>query len=450
MHDNAKAALVSGLGFGDEGKGTITEYLVHSLQSHLVIRYNGGPQASHMVTTNNGSHAFSQFGSGTLLAGAETFLSRYMIVNPLSIISEANHLAAMHCYDPLKRLHVDREALMTTQYHRAVNRIKEYVRDKQRHGTCGEGVGEVMSTYLKHKQLVPFVGDILDRAALVNKLNFIRGLKYDELLAQGIDISKLVDDDIQVPVNMLREPAEVAADRYNEIKARLQITDRTYLNDYFKKNPSESVVFEGAQGVLLDQAYGFQPHTTWTNITFDNALELLKECSFTGVIDRIGVTRTFSTRHGAGPLVTEDADGSAGPYEHNKLNPMQGAFRSGALDLVLLRYAARVLGGIDHVAITHMDMLQRRVCVGYELPADAPGISWFSADRRRLHPASVFPTYEDQAKINDTLAVAKPVYASLEYPDQIAENIEDAVGAYWSVLSFGPGLEHKSERHVPR
>src|SRR5262249_276861 len=120
---SAAVTLVAGLGFGDEGKGSIVDFLVRKTGARMVVRYNGGAQAAHNVIANDGGrerhHTFAQFGSGTL-AGADTLLSRFVHVNPLSLFSEARHLSTLGIHDPLSRVHIERGAHVTTPFHVAL------------------------------------------------------------------------------------------------------------------------------------------------------------------------------------------------------------------------------------------------------------------------------------------------------------------------------------------
>ncbi len=133
-------------------------------------------------------------------------------------------------------------------------------------------------------------------------------------------------------------------------------------------------VFEGAQGVLLDEWHGFHPYTTWSTTTFANAETLLAGAP----AYRLGVLRTFTTRHGAGPLVTEDP---ALPVTdpNNPTNPWQGAFRVGHFDAVAHRYALDVCGGVDGLALTHLDTAehtpQLRMCTGYDGTVPTRGVT---------------------------------------------------------------------------
>jgi adenylosuccinate synthase len=126
-----------------------------------------------------------------------------------------------------------------------------------------------------------------------------------------------------------------------------------------------TVVFEGAQGVLLDQDFGFHPHTTWSNCTFNNALDLIGDADVE--VTRLGLVRSFQTKHGAGPFVTEYPSMSdLVKKDHNKLDDWQGAFRVGFLDLVATRYAIEACGSIDGLVVTWADARVRHICSHYK------------------------------------------------------------------------------------
>src|SRR3972149_6131222 len=130
-----KAYTIVDLGFGDAGKGTTVDYLSCLTPNTLIVRYNGGPQAAHNVVTAKGvHHTFAQFGSGTLVPTVKTYLSKYMWVEPLSMLSENESLKRAGVTDALSRLLIDEDAQVVTPFHRSANRIKER---KNKHGSCG-------------------------------------------------------------------------------------------------------------------------------------------------------------------------------------------------------------------------------------------------------------------------------------------------------------------------
>ncbi|KAF0249156.1 MAG: adenylosuccinate synthase [bacterium] len=121
-----QAFIVVGLGYGDEGKGTTTDYLTRKYQAHTVIRFNGGSQAAHHVVTSSGiTHCFAQFGSGTLVSGVRSYLSSYMAVDPLALLVENQALQEKGVQDGLSRIIIDENCLVITPFHKIINQMQE-------------------------------------------------------------------------------------------------------------------------------------------------------------------------------------------------------------------------------------------------------------------------------------------------------------------------------------
>ncbi|WP_447008116.1 adenylosuccinate synthetase [Saccharothrix isguenensis] len=363
----AEHIVVVGLGFGDEGKGAVVDALCQDGPVTAVVRFNGGAQAAHNVVVGDRHHTFSQFGSGTL-AGVPTHLSRHVLVEPIALAGESQELAALGVADPLRMLSVDADALLTTPIHVAANRAREDARGDGRHGSCGKGIGEtawyallaargaVPGETVENQRVLgvpgpaPVVGDCARPSVLRGKLDALARF-YEPLIGPGTSVDDLVA--------LYRDFAGAVRVTTGEVD---RLADRGRL------------VFEGAQGVLLDQWHGFHPHTTWSTVTPDNARSLLGHRRATVV----GVTRTYQTRHGAGPLPTEDHGVLARfPERHNGTGEYQGAWRAGHLDAVLLRYAVAACGGVDALAVTHLDVGGLKVATSYDAPLPSSGLTEF-------------------------------------------------------------------------
>ncbi len=166
--------LTVDLGYGDGGKGTIVDYLTRAHDAHTVVRYNGGAQAGHRVVTTDGrDHVFAQWGSGTL-AGAATHLGPWMLVDPLAMVPEADHLRSLGVADVWERITLDRRALIITPYQRAANRLQELARGAGRHGSCGMGIGETVLDALNHEAFALRAGDLRTPDVLRAKLRDLR------------------------------------------------------------------------------------------------------------------------------------------------------------------------------------------------------------------------------------------------------------------------------------
>jgi adenylosuccinate synthase len=422
--------IVVDLGYGDAGKGGIVAALCARAAGRrvsAVVRFNGGAQAAHHVLSPAGQpHAFAQFGSGTFTTGTRTFLSRYMLVDPLALVAEAQHLAGLGVPDPLSLLAIDRDAPLTTPYHRAANRARERARGAGRHGSCGMGIGETARYALAHPADAPRAGDMTSPRALERKLTRLR-----DRLAAELGGSAFTPPPLPSP----SPPPEDIAAVYRAVAGRVTLAGDGYLRGLLRDGP---VVFEGAQGVLLDEWRGFHPYTTWSTTTFENAERLLAEAGAgagPGAALRLGVTRTYQTRHGPGPFPSQDA--ALRILEpHNADGPWQGPFRRGHLDAVTLGYAIEVAGGVDAIALTHLDTARRhpelKLCHGYQISGQPV---------ERLAPGS--PRDLDfQAALAATLGAARPRYRDVgpaDWPDVVTEITRAPV----TIGSYGPATADK-------
>src|SRR5688572_14625628 len=182
MSWDRRAIILSGLGYGDEGKGTWTDFLARTEQVHTVVRFNGGAQAGHNVVTPDGRHhTFAQFGSATFVRGVSTHLSRFMLLNPLRLRREDAELRALGVSDALDRLTVDWRALVTTPFQVAANRLRELARGDARHGSCGMGIGETMEDWLAFGDRMLVAGDLAVVDTVRTRLLAIREIKRQQL-----------------------------------------------------------------------------------------------------------------------------------------------------------------------------------------------------------------------------------------------------------------------------
>ena len=448
-----KAILIADLGFGDAGKGSIVDYLARATQAHTVVRYNGGAQAAHNVVTPDGRHhTFAQFGSGTFVPGAQTYLSRFMMTHPLAMLAEERHLRALGVDDAFARVRIDRRALVTTPFQQSANRLKEMLRGGARHGSCGMGVGETMADWLAHGDDALFAGDLCARGRVVQKLRFLRDAKWAEIESglAGAPASDALAEELKV----FRDPGivDATADVFAYFAGLVDVVDDDYLRQL--AHQPGTILFEGAQGVLLDEWYGFFPYNSWSTLTFKNADTLLMEAGFDGETLKLGLIRGYATRHGAGPFVSEDAALTAALQDsHNGDNPWQRQFRVGYLDFVALRYALRVTGHVDGLVVTNLDrmaaMPEWRVCEAYAHPGTPPNIDEFFAVENSLIRAIKVPAdptdLARQGELTRRLVEMQPVYSSCE-KDNAAylKRISQALGLPVAITSSGPTAREKT------
>lgn len=326
MSGNVKASAVIGANFGDEGKGLATDYLaaqaVASGKRTAVIRFNGGSQAAHtVVPPNEGPHVFQHFGAGTF-AGADTILSRNFIVNPITLIKEREALAKRKYY-PI--LYIDRTAPVTTPYDMIINQRVEEMRGSKKHGSCGMGINETLRRN-EQEEFSLRVFDIYWKTedVLKKRLKDIRSKWLPRRLTQlGFYASDFADI-------MRFCEKEVFEDEFIYCVRQMQQRDSLTMFDVSHVHRFGAVIFEGAQGLLLDQGHEFFPHVTPSNTGLKNVLEICRAAGIQSVDVRY-VTRTYMTRHGAGPFPTERPDLKF-EDETNQPNSFQGGLRFGLLD----------------------------------------------------------------------------------------------------------------------
>lgn len=449
--ERPRATITTDLSYGDAGKGTTTEWLARESDSAVVIRFNGGGQAEHNIVTPDGRHhTFSQFGAGALLPDVATHLSRDMWVNPINMNFEAEHLEDIGAMDVWQRVTVDEDARIVTPFHRASNRLRELARGNDRHGSTGQGISEAVMDMMFHDEMTIHAGE-LDKTTLIERLELLRTYKRDQFAALG---PLLADDTPDWEV--LNDPhvAEWYAEIFQEWSNKLRIVSREYLGQLAMQYGH--LIFEPAQGILLDEKRGFHPHTTWSNTTPDNARRQLEDISFDGEVSTYGIVRAYTTRHGFGPFVTEDSALDEPLYEYyNGTGPWQGKFRIGHFDAVAHRYAARAAGQLDGLVITGVDRYDDQpvwqYASRYGRPEGIKAESFYELDEEGQIENIRLSRYGDKrhmTELTKQMFGMRPLYERVEQPtrDDIVTAIEREMGMRAILISVGPTVDDKISR----
>lgn len=422
--DMEKDQVVVGLLYGDEGKGTTVDWLASRKRPVSVVRFSGGPQTAHNVIHDDGTHhTFAQFGSASL-RGVPTTLSRFMLVNPFNLVTEGDVIHAKTGWNPFPDLRISQKALLITPIHVWLNRKREEARGGSAHGSCGEGIGETRLFHIRYPDTAPLMEDLLpgNENRLLAKLQALYEYAEEETseIWNNGDVSGLHEQYL-----------DMAADGFLNIVPDADILAR--INEGF-------TIFEGSQGVLLDESYGFHPHTTWSSVTSENAQRLLAEAGKEpGVVT--GVVRSYLTRHGFGPFPSELTDSldwvEKFPEMHNTYGRYQGGWRRGLLDLPLLNYAVRANGGVDQLMLTHVDRFYDglQVVTGYNNWKDIPS-DFFNRDRAAQQ---VITDHLNQ------LTLADAQLETVHSVNDIAALITTAANAPLYAVSTGPKAADKIE-----
>ncbi len=326
-----RARVVIGASWGDEGKGLITDYLCATQGAGMVVRFNGGANAGHTVVTPEGQrHVFSHFGSGTL-AGVPTFLSQFFILNPILYFKELPLLQALGV-KPVVYAHP--QCLVTTFADMVINQRLE---QRQQHGSVGVGVNETL-----RRSEIP--GLSITMADLWNHAGSLR-TKLEQICDTYARFRTGAPVEMDGGIDVFLKGCWAFADAVSPLGIA-QCTDP---------------VFEGAQGLLLDQNNKENwPHVTPSNTGMRN-VRVLCEAAGLDQRDIYYVSRTYLTRHGAGPLPGHDP---CLRYhdDTNQPNDWQGTMRFAPLEVDALLARCDLDAGSEdwNLALTHCDQVRPR------------------------------------------------------------------------------------------
>jgi adenylosuccinate synthase len=367
--------IVIGAQWGDEGKGKITDLLSRS--ADVVVRYQGGVNAGHTIVVKGQTFKLHLIPSGILYPDTECIIGSGTVIDPKVLIVELDQLETLGI--STANLLISETAHVTMPYHRLIDQASEEQRGSHKIGTTGRGIGPTYAD--KSERTGIRILDLMDPIGLREQLEWTINYK-NEVLSKLYNIPPL-------------DPQAVIAD-YLEYAERLRpyVVDSS-LKIYDAIQRRRNILFEGAQGTLLDLDHGTYPYVTSSNPVAGGA------CVGAGLgptaIDRvIGVAKAYTTRVGEGPFPTE-LNGEMG-----ELLCARGAEfgtttgrkrRCGWFDAVIGRYAVRI-NGMDCLAITKLDVLDEldeiKVCVAYEI--DGVRCDHFPTSARRF--AECRPIYK--------------------------------------------------------
>ena len=329
--------IVIGANYGDEGKGLMTDYFTAQGAEQgkrvLVVTSNGGAQRGHTVTLPDGRrHVFHHFGSGTF-AGADTFLCRNFILNPI-LYEEERSVLEKSGEDLTGRVFADPFCIWSTPFDMIINQIVEEFRGKARHGSCGLGIWETIVR--NRKCYIPFTRFEKDKNGLVRYLRQIRQ-EYLPWRLRKLGIPQIPSE----WKNILDDPALI----------RHYLDDFYSMTEHFGKSSDvlfheyDRLVFENGQGLLLDRNHlEHREHTTPSNTGIRNPAAMLEGIMGKSDVEVCYVTRTYLTRHGAGPFPYECSMKELGVEIKditNIPNPFQGTLRYGKIDPAQLNVRIR-------------------------------------------------------------------------------------------------------------
>lgn len=414
--------VVVGAQWGDEGKGKVTDFLAQS--ADWVVRYQGGNNAGHTVVVDGQTFKLHILPSGVIHKGVRSVIGNGVVVDPTVLLAELRGLAALGVSKP--HLYVSDRAHAILPYHRKLDEVEEKARGSLKIGTTGRGVGPAY---------VDKVGRCGIRMFEMADLDRFRA-RLEEVLPAKNRILTQVYDAEPFTVDQIIDECGEAASALGELLA-----DTSFMLDEALER-GERVVFEGAQGTLLDIEHGTYPYVTSSSPTAGSA------AIGAGVGPRrigkvLGVIKAYTSRVGEGPFPSElhDDVGQGIRERGNEYGTTTGRPRRiGWFDAVMVRYAVRV-NGLDSLALMLLDVLGGldtvKVCVGYEI--DGERVETFPADLVRLGRAR--PIYEEFEGWSEDITSATNWDALPKAAQAYVTGLERILGTPVELVSVGPGRE---------
>ena len=413
--------VVLGAQWGDEGKGKMTDYLAE--EAEVIVRFQGGNNAGHTVEVGEKQYKLHLIPSGILYDDKLNIIGNGVVVDPKALFEEIDYLQGEGVSVTPNKLIISDRAHVIMPYHKILDKLKEKARGKNDIGTTGKGIGPCYTD--KFERCGIRICDLIDREVFEDKLrqniesknkyivNVLNGeeLNYDEILNEYLTLAERLRPYVQ----------DTSVRLYNEIKE-----DKT-------------VLFEGAQGMLLDIDYGTYPYVTSSNTTACGV------ASGAGigpnmVTNAVGIAKAYTTRVGKGPFPTE-LDNEIGEWIREKGHEYGvttgRSRRCGWLDAVILKTTVRV-SGLTSLCVTKIDTLagleKLKICVGYKFNDTV--IDYFPASLKDLEKCE--PIYEEFEGWGDEVASARSYDELPENAKKYLKRIEELTDTKISIIGVGP------------
>jgi adenylosuccinate synthase len=412
---------VVGLQWGDEGKGKVVDILAE--QCDIVVRYSGGANAGHTVVIGDTKFALHLLPSGSIRPDTICVIANGVVIDPEVLVRGIEQLAEKHLSLD-GRLFISENVHVVLDYHKKEDQLREESLGKNKLGTTIRGIGPCYADKVGRSYAVR-MADFRDLKRLKTRLRTI--VDYKNKVFGAVYRAEPMNTD------QIFEKCESYAARLLPF-----ITDTTeYLHRAITSG--KSILFEGAQGTLLDLDHGTFPFVTSSN---SSSLGMPAGCGIPArLVDKfIGVVKAYSTRVGAGPFPTEQ-DNETGQYIRDKGNEYGTTTgrprRCGWFDAVAVSYAVTI-GAIDSVAMMHLDTLsglkELKICSAYKI--DGRQTNFFPANTDKL--AQVTAVYENVQGWDEDLSDANDFHDLPENAQKYICRIEELIGRPITIIGVGP------------
>ena len=412
--------VVVGSQWGDEGKGKIVDWL--SERADVVVRFQGGHNAGHTLVIDGVTYKLHILPSGIVREGTLSIIGNGVVLDPWNFLSEIENLRGQDVAISSENLKVAENAPLILPLHANLDQAREAALGKAKIGTTGRGIGPAYEDKVARRAIR--AGDLADQELITAKVE--KMLFHHNALLRGLDQPEL-------------DGAEIVAALMELAPKLLPFIDTTWKVLDSAKKSGKRILFEGAQGTMLDIDHGTYPFVTSSNVVASQAAA--GSGMGANAIDYVlGITKAYTTRVGAGPFPTElfdDVGKGLGERGHEFGTTTGRPRRCGYFDAVLVRQAVKV-NGITGIALTKLDVLdgmdELKVCVGYQL-----------GDKKLDHlPAStkdqenVVPIYETMEGWSDSTFGARSWADLPATAVKYIRRIEELIEAPVALLSTSP------------
>ncbi|MCK4846847.1 MAG: adenylosuccinate synthase [Deltaproteobacteria bacterium] len=415
----AKNVVIVGAQWGDEGKGKIVDIL--TLSADVVVRFQGGNNAGHTVIVDDEKVVLHLIPSGILHKGKTCIIGNGVVVDPEVLLGEIAELKSRNLFNE-EDLLISKDAHVIMPYHKKLDAAKEKMRGGSKIGTTGRGIGPAYEDKVSRCGIK--CSDLLNEDILRDKLTA-------NLKEKNHYIKTFLDEE-----GFTLEELHYQFLQYGK-KLAPHITDTSLYIDS-AMNDKKSILFEGAQGTLLDVDFGTYPYVTSSN-TIAGAAATGSGIGPTRLDSVIGVAKAYTTRVGEGPFPTElDEEANATLREQgNEYGATTGRpRRCGWFDAVAMRYSAR-LNGLDGLILTKLDVLDTldeiQVCVAY----DCAGVRSESFPANTAELTDCTPIYETFKGWNEPTGKIKDIKKLPKNAQAYISKIEELVGVKVVMVSVG-------------
>ena len=415
----ANVAVV-GSQWGDEGKGKIVDWL--SERADVVVRFQGGHNAGHTLVIDGVTYKLSLLPSGIVRPGKLSLLGNGVVIDPWALLEEIDTVTALGVAVDPDRLRIADNAALILPLHRELDNLREAASGSGKIGTTGRGIGPAYEDKIGRRAIR--AGDLIHPEVLRSRIG--RALQHHNALRAGMAATPV---DGEALFDGLMEIAPRIAPYLERVWERL---DRL-------RRDGKRILYEGAQGAMLDVDHGTYPFVTSSNTVAGQAA--IGSGQGPGAIGYVlGITKAYTTRVGAGPFPTEqdnETGARLGERGHEFGTVTGRPRRCGWFDAVMVRQSIKV-GGIDGIALTKLDVLdgfeRLKICTGYRLGGDL--LHHFPSGESEQ--AAVEPVWEEIEGWSDSTRGARSWAELPATTVKYVRRIEELIGTPVALLSTSP------------